>query len=1650
MPDKKLFDCYEKQKGTIPKQFCNLVSSVLYNAVMAVDLLGTKKQDGDFLDTITIYDKNGDLCNIHTSGKDKDSTQMSLFNSMLIPQYTSEIGDAQKCNSLREKRIIWKELNDEYSLKEIFAALHLFPDIVQEESENDLKQFLLFTYRAYARRYMSILLDTQKENLSILDKKLQGDGEAEAEEISEAVPETVKDAFPLIPQPFMDRSIAETELMADSTVPHKLWYQLHQLLYADEMITQVNTPLPDFTGITSNTKTQKGESEGKSDNQAKDMELKTLQTQMNESLIMKRRHMRYIPGHVFSQILSTENMKEPTILKKYYELSDQLIYMLTWPAPDRRAGLDIWCPDDESISTERQYTINLNPAGPAVVLVKQYSSTGSAWVSIHLDDNVFGLRHVDDLANKDRKPKADDLESNPLYKPKKPIRDESVEGEGENESVAASVPAPASIQGDEVEGEEGQEGAEGGEIEGGDDQSDKEEVDGEDTPVDGDENSSAEKGGEGSLDGDAGEEEASLQSEKKEESIVLEDDKPKERPIYDEGPPTNFVCEFGKNNARLCITTGPTLKPNTKPDRYGTMCANLTDPGGVSVVTCSNGSIKMSFSSDIYYKDASTDGIETSRFFHTATTEPAFVRNLTDCVYSKDICFFDGSRILVRGDHKEKALKDSFHDVLIKSAPFADWVYILLKIDGSIVFFSEKGKSGNSNNAVFHNIHDADIDDETSSTVRTYMDGRLIVENNDKCNEVRFPDGTRILNANNMVVYIEKAGLPSLEVDLEIETMCDGHARGKQIALNKGGLRVRSRIALCDGSALLLKYDTRITAKYNGSIKFVAVDRSVIIASDDGKVQYFPRAGWNRAAEEEFIKECEDTYAGEVILEKRMSPETNSMLLMEDGFGAGGMSMTEQKNMVMNSVSFAHDESFNGGMGPGSQYRKQGSPNGNNNGILKSIASDKDKDKQEGSNVQGGSIVTTADENTEPQTSYIFNLKTSSCCIEDFEYNRFDFVLTDPLHPFVDLAGEVAGLKPLAITDKPLDPRLFIISRDGFTREIVSDDFIKDHDKLSRDSPDFLAKTQKRASEMVQRAEYSPSNELSQTSKQVGEPSISEFSGEELACDFQSGNVHLQYYYRRRQNIGNDFYEFTQVFAPRNFHNKKFPALAQIHMSVPQNHNRTQLKLQSHVADNKRALIVPRVYQMMMVEKFPVIRPELFLSVKRDYENWLVFKKERELSLNQYEVTDPRSETEKADELMITNKLIKMYKNIEKAKAKAAAQAAASPRHEDAETPVAIQLSSQELMASSSIVQSSNNDSVQTESVDTLDRVDGLASIHTDDGESTIADKMERNEKLEKAKMAHNLQIMDAFDDYAVYNKDKAEMCLDYSGIRGALLTLLNKFIDDHIINAGLRSLKYQGVIELSLVDIPEGEEYGEYGTDEIKMNDSMEYIESSVEKFDYSPVLMTLKQLHVLVSTVKEILSNPMPAIPENGIMNGHGVLASSMSLASFEPDHTGKHGLNDNSHIASEGSDGRARTGPPRLEKPSRASDTSSSVELLNLGMASQDNGFAKENSIAEPSNWSEALGGEDSMMSINKSGSVDNLQKSKDGSQGVSSGSSLDRLSKTAPGKAQNENQHWFPESESIMNSSTMEYQGGHERDNELPVGAAHRVAKAKAQK
>lgn len=313
-----------------------------------------------------------------------------------------------------------------------------------------------------------------------------------------------------------------------------------------------------------------------------------------------------------------------------------------------------------------------------------------------------------------------------------------------------------------------------------------------------------------------------------------------------------------------------------KPDGKGTVCVTLLTPNSLCVTAYSSGSVSICHKKP-YNIESKTISAQSSMVkkgnsklsnFDQSTSLSAPEYNRMVCCagvilryleeggpFGKDVMFLDGSRMLVRSSNR--SLTNIYpvaglFETLIKNAP-ENWTLFYLDNSGG-VFYSETPITDVSDNAKLVPVSDAvknicsqTVDAQSRAVVREFKDGRVFCSYTDGCRDVYFPDGTRFVthSAGNMLL-IEKIGYPKLEVDLEIDRMSYDHSRGKIIPLAKGGDRARTKISMPDGSAVFVKYDTRITSPYNGSVRVVRRNRAVILAIDGGFVDYKAPSAWTQ------------------------------------------------------------------------------------------------------------------------------------------------------------------------------------------------------------------------------------------------------------------------------------------------------------------------------------------------------------------------------------------------------------------------------------------------------------------------------------------------------------------------------------------------------------------------------------------------------------------------------------------------------------------------------------------------------------------------------------------------------------------------------------------------------------------------------------
>ncbi|KAF0699318.1 Aste57867_10108 [Aphanomyces stellatus] len=144
-----------------------------------------------------------------------------------------------------------------------------------------------------------------------------------------------------------------------------------------------------------------------------------------------------------------------------------------------------------------------------------------------------------------------------------------------------------------------------------------------------------------------------------------------------------------------------------------------------------------------------------------------------------------------------------------------------------------------------------DVDPETRAVIARRDDGVLVVTHpNGHVTTMRrssyltqHEDGTRMLgNAVNSHVIVQKEGFAEVSIDVDVNLTAQRHAQGMKVAVTKGGIRTRSILRVYDGTVIEIDYDTRVIASVNGIIRVRKPDGTVVIAHDNGVVEFRPRS----------------------------------------------------------------------------------------------------------------------------------------------------------------------------------------------------------------------------------------------------------------------------------------------------------------------------------------------------------------------------------------------------------------------------------------------------------------------------------------------------------------------------------------------------------------------------------------------------------------------------------------------------------------------------------------------------------------------------------------------------------------------------------------------------------------------------------------
>eukprot|EP01038_Epipyxis_sp_PR26KG_P010744 gene10744-14429_t len=1047
-----------------------------------------------------------------------------------------------------------------------------------------------------------------------------------------------------------ERGMKESELMHFSSLSPVDFYRSHQMLEFNNILVNGNFSkvLPNFTN---QIRTSDGE----------------------DGSVLKRRYFKSISPLTFCQTLTKERLREPIVIKNYYALTDELLYGLHWPPPERRTKVSVWEPpatvlkilyppanethEDEGVEHEhkkksnsrpssrshsrtskqdvpenitqnhnimnnKSHKINnvtLTPAGKAIVMIKEFESAHDPlpWLSIHMNDSIIGLR-VYQLVDSS-------------------IPDVLVINHSEHGDVGVGHTSHSRLQSRSNSRRPSKD------------------------PV--------------------------------QTNNVVHVPKMKKMSC--------FFCQT-EDNIRIVASPGPSPAISVKPDKLGTVLLSFTYPEGMIVTMCSNGvySVKSPIPTSHVHMKKNYDPLinEITRYVGANGTILRLLTDEYDCnPFSQDILEIDGTRTLINRDFTENNptttalpsdqiegiiesnfshsndvdpndvnntnnissannhtnnntpnlnnskqqinLKNykkinSFYKELLSNAP-ENWNYIRFKPNGQILFFTctlgttPEPEGIECTSSIMNNHYNYTIDAETNHEIIKLSDGRIIINYTNNRKEVYFNEGTIIsMNETRNFVFINNLnGIPSIEIDLEVDNVSRNHSKGIEVPINKSGERVRSRIAMPDGSAGMIKYDTKVTATTNGSIKIVRRDKTVIIVKDDGNVAYIPRTAWNEQSSVEFRSECSDIDLKIKSLQGNKT-HNNNVHHNDDPLKSSINSSTStlptnNKNKSETKQSNKNNKAtkvMNTSTPLLTKSEKIGKTHNKN--VLFSSTDDLGVTEKQSSIIDPTSSSQTITEKDiflstkAEETKFSFNFIKATCSILDYEYNRFEIdLINNPLAPKVLLSGEVEGLKPPAVSDSPMEPRLFIVNRAGEATEVLSIKQVSSLESLLVRNPEDVSK-------------YSYNIHSN--------PSI-------------LGNIKQHHYLIRRRLLGkyNDSFAFHEVFGDRLWHgnyitnNLPSGALAALRSNPLFNYLRSELKV-----PNKS----PPVYyeSHVLIEQMPLSK-EGYQQLVYDLEKCEQFRSDRLKSIDRYAVEDKRSPTEIDDVEKMIIRLKHAFKAAKKA-----------------------------------------------------------------------------------------------------------------------------------------------------------------------------------------------------------------------------------------------------------------------------------------------------------------------------------------------------------------------------------------------------------------
>ena len=865
---------------------------------------------------------------------------------------------------------------------------------------------------------------------------------------------------------------------------------------------------------------------------------------------------------------------------------------------------------------------------------------------------------------------------------------------------------------------------------------------------------------------------------------------------------TTFFCHCD-DGTRITVTSSPGDESVTKPDGLGTVSLAASFGNGMTTTVCSNGTVRVHCVIPGVLGGAhSLLGEERERVYGAGGL---LIRRLVSGPYEEDILCPDGTRTLVRrnfrdlatalaeerenlsvqasiasaamdeGTYVEPTWGESFHHAVQKHAP-EGWTHVTVGVNGGVRFYigepsMRTAPIPTSAYPAIPQEHPEDeepvspfaesstvrrgIDAETQASVAAFSDGRVIVEHTDGLREVVLADGTRVVShPSRKSVFVERAGMPGVEYDLECDDLSWKASRGEQIPLNKGGINSRVRVCLPDGAACTVKYDTRSTSEVNGSIRMVRRDRALIDVLDGGVVSFAPPNAWTPQNEADFQKDLADTMT-DVELRQYGRLESGADQSIVKGGGGSGADSRRMGGTLDAASSVLQSTSKGGSRGNrvGFDTSSSTADLGLNSVVLDAAAiaaaktlSPRGDDRTRRGGVAGGLSVEESEpgqdsliQSTPKDTKFTFDVEFKTVHIVDFEHNDFKIDLYEgPTAPTLTLAGEVDGLAPTAVTESPIEPRLFVLGRRGVAREVVCPEEIRKTENLAIVSQD----TSKYSSEVI-----APKSDL-------------------------GGSLSHTYFTRRYGCSGPmSILNFADIYPVRRWHCRPRVSAAATALSMCIPLENLPPALGKPVVPASEA--IPSVYRCRSyVEMMPLSRKG-YDQLTNDMQQWQKWTKERMHSINRFKLEDTRGQEELDLEKAVRAKLDKAYRKArqdqKRAREKAARRAAG-----DASSSVA--------SGSVGIHSASGAGGVEAGGSQDLSLPIHLTSVPEagEDG-SVGADSDDENETEDPV----SKEFKSAFEAFCEVRGN--HRALPHAEIRGALTQVMNVMVPRSMVDKGLQ-----------------------------------------------------------------------------------------------------------------------------------------------------------------------------------------------------------------------------------------------------------------------